>query len=210
MKLLKSAFCALPLLILAFSFSACEESKEVSEFDNWKSRNDHFIDSIAGVAKANADGTWTIFKSFAVGDDYTIDGDNKYFIYVQKLEDGTGDKCPEYNDSIRVHYSGRLIPSASHPTGYNFEKSYSSSVPNPETDVPTLLCPNSTVVGFATAAMNMVVGDRWKVIIPYTLGYGNAVSGSVPAYSTLIFDMQLARIYKYGIDKDTKWWAKRR
>ena len=200
----------MPLLILAIAFSACEETKEVNEFDNWQARNDHFIDSIAEVAKANADGTWTIYKSFAVGDDYTIDGDNKNFIYVQKLEDGTGDKCPEYNDSIRVHYSGRLIPSATYPAGYNFDKSYSSSTPNPETDVPSLLCPNSTVVGFATAAMNMVVGDRWKVIIPYNLGYGQIASGSVPAYSTLIFDMQLARIYKYGIDKDTKWWSKRR
>jgi len=198
------------LFCMFLAFTSCEESKEEGEFDNWKARNDHFIDSIADVAAKNADGNWTIIKSHIMGDDFGMGESNQYYIYVQKLVDGTGEDKPEYNDSVRVHYSGRLIPSMTYPNGLNFDKSYNSSVPDPQTDVPSLFCPNSVVVGFSTAVMNMVVGDRWKVYIPYYLGYGSEKSGSIPAYSTLIYDMQLARIYKYGIEKDTRWWAKRR
>ena len=206
---MKYIFRLLSLAALVVLFASCEETKEESEFHNWKARNDHFIDSIANVAKKNADGNWTIFKAHILGDDFGMDKDNKYYIYVQKLIDGTGTEYPEYNDSVRVHYSGRLIPSDTYPAGYNFDKSYNSSIPDLATDVPTLFCPNSVVVGFATAVMNMVVGDRWRVYIPYYLGYGSE-SSAVPAYSTLIYDMQLAKIYKYGIDKDTRWWVKRR
>ncbi len=210
MKYIKGLSCVMALLCSAFALVSCEESKEEGEFDNWKSRNEHFVDSIADVASKNEDGNWTIIKAHIMGDEFEMGHDNKYYIFVQKLADGSGTEKPEYNDSVRVHYSGRLIPSASYPSGYNFDKSYNSSIPDPATDVPTLFCPNSLTVGFATAVMNMVVGDRWKVYVPYYLGYGTETSGSIPAYSTLIFDMQLARIYKYGKDKDTRWWSKRR
>lgn len=206
---MKSLAYVISLFCFALVFASCEESKEESEYHNWRARNDHFIDSIADVAKKNVDGNWTILKAHTLGDDFGMDQDHKYYIYVQKLIEGSGTEKPEYNDSVRVHYSGRLIPSSNNPAGYNFDKSYNSSIPNPETDVPTLFCPNSVVVGFSTAVMNMVVGDRWKVYIPYYLGYGSEKS-AVPAYSTLIYDMQLAKIYKYGIDKDTRWWIKRR
>jgi FKBP-type peptidyl-prolyl cis-trans isomerase FklB len=114
---------------------------------------------------------------------------------------------PEYNDSIRMHYQGRLIPSMSYPQGRVFGKSYTNNTLNEAYDVPALMAVNSNVVGFATAAMNMVEGDAWKIVVPYTLGYGvtNYTSANIPGYSTLIFDIKLARIYKYKIDKDTTW-----
>jgi len=52
----------------------------------------------------------------------------------------------------------------------------------------------------------MVEGDRWKIVVPYYLGYGESSSlTTIPNYSTLIFDVKLARIYKYKIDTDTTW-----
>ena len=86
-----------------------------------------------------------------------------------------------------------------------FDKSYSSSFLNEDTDVPVLLAVDGTVVGFGTALMHMVEGDRWKVVIPQYLGYQGDKSGSIPAYSTLIFDMKLARVYRNGDDNDTNW-----
>ncbi len=207
------SFCTIFLaVVLSSVFFSCKESEEEGEYDNWQERNEHFIDSIANVAKANRDGTWTILKSYTLSDDFPMTEDNRYYIYVQKLEQGSGTEKPLYSDSVRVHYSGRLIPSSTHPQGYVFDKSYASSTFTPSTDVPSLLCVSNTVVGFSTALMNMVVGDRWKVYIPYQLGYGTTAvtATSIPAYSTLIFDMQLAKIYKYKIDTDTKWWSKRR
>ena len=36
--------------------------------------------------------------------------------------------------------------------------------------------------------------------IPYQLGYGNADNGSIPAYSTLVFDITLVSYYRAGVD----------
>ena len=203
--LIAAAMLSFPMLL-----SSCKEQEDVGEWDNWQTRNEHYLDSIASVAKNSS--SWTILKAFNLGDDFGMDKDNKYYVYVQKLENGTGTYKPMYNDSIRVHYSGRLIPSASYPAGYNFGKSYSTSTLNPETDVPALMGVNQNVIGLATAMMNMVEGDRWKIVIPSYIGYGSGDNStvSIPAGSPLIFDVKLAKIYKYGIDTDTSWWTKRR
>lgn len=200
-----ATLCAgLAVLLLCAS---CEEKEEAGEYDNWQVRNEAYVDSIAQLARAGA-GDWTMVKIFNRGDSLDLAAANQYYVYVQKLEDGTGTRSPLYNDSVRVHYSGRLIPSDSYPLGYNFGKSYSGSVLNEATDVPTLMGVNQNVNGFATALMHMVEGDNWRVVIPWQQGYGSSANStaSIPAYSTLIFEMKLARVYRYHIDTDTSWW----
>ena len=187
--------------------TSCSESDEVGEYDNWAARNQHYVDSIASLADAGTDG-WTKLIAFnMVLDEDNPDKNVNHYIYLQKLTAGDGERMPEYNDSIRMHYQGRLIPSMSYPQGRVFGKSYTNNTLNEAYDVPALMAVNSNVVGFATAAMNMVEGDAWKIVVPYTLGYGvtNYTSANIPGYSTLIFDIKLARIYKYKIDKDTTW-----
>ena len=39
----------LPILLLALVFTSCEETKEVSRYDNWQARNEAFIDSLYNV-----------------------------------------------------------------------------------------------------------------------------------------------------------------
>jgi FKBP-type peptidyl-prolyl cis-trans isomerase len=53
--------------------------------------------------------------------------------------------------------------------------------------------------------MNMVEGDRWKVVMPQYLGYKDNATGDIPAYSTLIFDIKLARVYRNGDNSNTSW-----
>jgi len=195
------------LASLMLGLSSCSEIEETGEYDNWLNRNTVYLDSIANVCDKNADGTWTKICSFNLNDSVeAITKDKTHYIYVKKLSEGDGDYKPQYNDSVRVHYLGRLIPSASYSEGYIFDKSYSTYKFNELTDVPTLFCVNKVVTGFSTALMHMKVGDYWRVYIPYYLGYGTTSSSSgIPAYSLLVFDIKLARIYKYQIDKDTSW-----
>lgn len=195
-------------LFSLFSFISCSETEVAGEYDNWQAINDAYIDSIADVARNCTDGSWTMYKTFNIGDNTGLDGENKLYIYVQKLVDGDGTYSPQYNDSVRVHYSGRLLPSASYPLGYQFGKSYNGSTLNTETDVPSLLAVSENVPGFATALMYMVEGDHWRVTIPYYLAYGDDEnsSGTIPAYSTLIFDVILAKVYKYQVDTNTSWY----
>ena len=44
--------------------------------------------------------------------------------------------------------------------------------------------------------MRMHRGDRWRVYIPYQLAYGSSARSSIPAYSTLIFDLQLEDFWR--------------
>ena len=196
------------LSLFAIILSSCSEKDEVGEYDNWRARNQHYVDSIAALADAGSNGWTKIIAYNLMTKEERPDLNNNYYIYVQKLEDGTGERHPEQNDSVRVHYIGRLIPSMSYPQGNVFDKSYSTYTFNEETDVPKLMAAgNDIITGFATAIMNMVEGDRWKVVIRYYLGYNPDVnpSSSIPDYSALIFDIKLVRIYKYHIDTDTTW-----
>ncbi|MBO4673596.1 MAG: FKBP-type peptidyl-prolyl cis-trans isomerase [Bacteroidaceae bacterium] len=206
-KLLYQTLIALALPLWGLGGSACSEKDEVGEYDNWQARNQHFVDSIAALANAGKDG-WTKTLAFNLVDSEANPDQNvNHYIYIQKLENGTGTQNPEYKDSIRVHYLGRMIPSTSHPQGYIFGKSYSTYTFNEDTDVPVLMSVSQNVTGFATAVMHMVEGDRWKLVIPYYLGYGEDeyTSAGIPGYSALIFDVKLARLYKYKIDTDTTW-----
>ena len=199
---------ALALPLMGVGFSSCSENEEAGEYDNWQTRNQQYVDSIANLANAGRDGWTKIIAYNLITREERPDLNNNFYIYVQKLENGTGTRHAEQNDSVRIHYLGRLIPSASYPQGNVFDKSYSTYTFNEETDVPKLMAAaNNMLTGFATAVMNMVEGDRWKVVIPYYLGYNPKVnpSSKVPDYSTLIFDIKLARIYKYHIDTDTTW-----
>ncbi|MBQ6965226.1 MAG: FKBP-type peptidyl-prolyl cis-trans isomerase [Bacteroidaceae bacterium] len=200
------------LFVLAFPLLglggiSCQENEEAGEYDNWQSRNQHYVDSIAQLANAGADG-WSKMVAYTLVDSVeNANPNNNHYIYFQKLESGTGTESPHYNDSIRIHYLGRLIPSTSYPQGYIFGKSYSAYTLNEATDVPALLAVKSNFVGVATAIMHMVEGDRWRIVVPYYIGSGESTntSGNIPGYSALIFDIKLARIYKYKVDTNTSW-----
>lgn len=53
--------------------------------------------------------------------------------------------------------------------------------------------------GFQIALQTMHVGDSVRLIVPYWEGYGATASGSVPAYSTLNFELKLKDIYRYEL-----------
>lgn len=89
-----------------------------------------------------------------------------------------------YNDNVWVNYSGKLI------NDKIFDASYSGEL-NPDYEAPMQLALNECVKGFTTAVQEMVRGDIWEIYIPSTLGYGAIDNGVVPAYSTLIFTVNL-------------------
>lgn len=188
------------VLLAAFmlSFVACEETKDEGEYANWKERNDNYIDSIAKVAKANADGKWKILKSWKLPPDKDMNLGNEFdvqnYVYAHVKEIGSGTILPIYTDSVSVSYRGKLI------TGEVFDETFISNELNPETAgrVVFKLNEGSLRVGFATALQHMHAGDLWDIYIPWNLGYGVAANGSIPAYSDLIFELYLAKIYSTG------------
>lgn len=188
------AFMAMAMLV-----SCSETTGEDGEFNNWRSRNDTYFQGLYATAQqkiGSGDASWKIYKNWSLEDAAATKAENH--IVVQVLQAGTGSGSPLYTDSVKVHYRGRLMPSANYPQGYVFDQSYKDDL-NPATAKAAKLSVGGMVDGFTTALQQMHIGDRWQVYIPYALGYGAATSNtSIPAYSTLVFDIQLVAYYRAG------------
>jgi len=96
---------------------------------------------------------------------------------------GDASKRPSRGDTVRVHYTGRLHD------GTVFDSSHSRNEP---LEFPV---GNGHVIpGWDEGILSMNVGGKRKLIIPPNLGYGNRAVGSIPANSTLTFEVELVDI----------------
>lgn len=189
--------------IMGFSVTSCsKDEEEAGEYDNWQARNQAYVDSIANLAKQGIDG-WSRALVFYYQQEYADNsGDNNLYVYIKRLEEGTGTVKPIYSDSVRVQYRGRLIPSKSYKEGYVFGQSFTESdltAINEATAVPTLLAVDENVPGFCQGLCEMKEGESVRMVIPYYVGYGApSANSAIPDYSTLIFDVKLVKLYKRG------------
>lgn len=192
-RLLSSVFFCL-LLSASFSLVSCsEENSEEGEFDNWKERNDGVTDRWA--TRSNSDWYRKIVTYTKAAETSGLVSSD--YIYVEELERGNGTESPIYTDTVRVAYRGRLIPSKSYEDGYVFDQTYLNDFDWKTTSVTDIVV-SGVVTGFGTALMNMHVGDRWRVHIPYQLGYGTTSTNTIPGYSNLIFEIALQDFWHPG------------
>ena len=99
------------------------------------------------------------------------------------ITEGKGAK-PTAEQEVTVKYEGHLID------GKEFDSSYKR---NPQT---TKFRCNQVIKGWTEALTMMPVGSKWEIYIPQELGYGSRATGNIPAYSTLIFTVELVDITK--------------
>ena len=102
-------------------------------------------------------------------------------IYYKVLEQGNGSTSPTIRSIVSVHYRGTLID------GKEFDNSYKRNCPE-----AFRLC--DVIDGWQIALQQMHVGDKWIIYIPYELGYGSKACAGIPAFSTLIFEVELLGI----------------
>lgn len=96
------------------------------------------------------------------------------------IKEGNGPK-PAANDMVKVHYHGTLVDG----------KVFDSSV---ERNNPATFNVSGVIKGWTEALLLMPVGSKWMVYVPYGLGYGGQERGSIPPFSTLIFEVELLGI----------------
>ena len=194
MKFRNIIWCLLAVLALA---SCKEEDDAVEEFANWQETNDAYFSRLVWEVQqgfSSLPQQWVLIPCYTMPEvGYTLN----YYDYVvaEKLEQGSGTTSPLLTDSVEVHYSGRLLPSASYPKGYQFDSSYAGTF-DPVLATPSKFAVLGVVKGFSTALMNMHRGDHWRIYIPYQLAYGATARTAVPAYSTLIFDLRLEDFWR--------------
>jgi len=87
---------------------------------------------------------------------------------------------PTGEDTVKVNYRGRLID------GGVFDE----SPPNEPASLPL----KRMIPGWAEALQLMKVGDKWELVIPPNLAYGEEGRDVIPPNSTLIFDVELLGI----------------
>ena len=102
-------------------------------------------------------------------------------IYYTILESSTANISPNVRNIVTVHYKGSLI------NGREFDNSY-------ERGCPEAFRLSDVIEGWQLALQQMHIGDKWVIYIPYTMGYGARTLGPIPAFSTLIFEVELLGI----------------
>jgi FKBP-type peptidyl-prolyl cis-trans isomerase len=88
---------------------------------------------------------------------------------------------PSDGDNVTFHYEGRLL------SGETFDSSF-------ERGEPVSGSVGMFVPGFNEALKLMTPGDEWIVWVPPALGYGDQVTGPIPANSILRFRLELKSV----------------
>lgn len=102
-------------------------------------------------------------------------------MYYKVISPGRNDgKHPSERSVVTVHYTGRTID------GKQFDSSLGG--------VPVAFRLNELIEGWIIALQHMCIGDKWEIYIPAELGYGKYSQPGIPAYSTLIFELELCSI----------------
>ena len=107
-------------------------------------------------------------------------------IYIIPIKKGKGPKVEEWK-KITVNYTGRFLDGKVFDTS---DKSIDAEAHEPITYV---VGEQAMIKGWDLAVKTMSQGDRATVIIPSELAYG-AGNGSIPPYSTLVFDIEVVSV----------------
>jgi len=95
-------------------------------------------------------------------------------------------------DTINVHYRGTLKE-----TGTQFDASYDRGQPFTFT-----LGENRVIQGWERGLLDMCIGEKRKLIIPYSLAYGaSGMPPVIPAKSDLVFETELLGIQGFNPEK---------
>ena len=101
-------------------------------------------------------------------------------LQYEVIREGNGPK-PSATDTVTVHYKGTLL------NGTEFDNSYTRGE-------PATFQLNRVIPGWTEGVQLMSTGSKYKLYIPYALGYGLSGNGPIPGGSVLVFEVELISI----------------
>ncbi len=136
--------------------------------------------------------TWTNSKAgeenFQQGQAFLLENAKKEGIITTEsglqyevLETSGNTKKPGPKSKVKVHYHGTLID------GTVFDSSV-------DRGTPISFGLNQVIKGWQEGLQHMSEGDKYRLYIPSTLGYGKKGTGPIPPSAVLIFDVELIEI----------------
>lgn len=198
--------------VLSFALAAgglltsCDEVEESGTYDNWQARNEAYTDSIAALAGGRIVVTAEDADNMELGAYYAIQTSastsvKTEYVYVRKLTSNPDGVRPYYTDNVSMFYYGTYINGTHFDgnfTGYSATDQGTldgaENLPT-EFDSPSDFSVNSTIVGWIYPLQYMREGERWMIYAPYASAYGTTGYSSIPAYSNLIYDAVMRKVY---------------
>lgn len=153
------------------------QQKIESHFAQLKEQKEEEMNMIAEQNKK--EGEDYLAQNQKNADVVTLDSGLQYKI----IEKSTAENHPKVDDTVVVHYTGRLV------TGQEFD----SSVRRNE---PATFSVNQVIPGWVEVLQLMSPGDKWEVAIPSELAYQEFGPPSIGPNRTLIFDIELLDILR--------------
>ena len=190
------------LFLCGMAFTACEETTEPTAYDNWRERNDAFIDSIRTETGEN----YLVWRNPAtrvttdlgqtdmvLGDLYAVevqDGNTTaglQYAYCKKLVDNPDGERLLYTDNVSAYLHCTNIIGASVITNFEGFTALDSEIlldesemkwPTPFDEPANISISSDARVpqGLRWVLQLMRVGERWMVYVPYSsyVGYGES------------------------------------
>lgn len=169
-------------VVVVALLSACNNDDDTNtweEYADWRDANNAFFDQ--EKYRYGTDGE--LFYTTLVPAWYS--GGEILIKYLNDRSLTQGNLSPLATSVVQVKYKGTLYD------GTPFDSSYKA------TDSTFTTALSQVIAGWQTALQYMRVGDSVRVVIPSSQGYGSSVTGSIPPYSTLLFDIKLKNITDY-------------
>jgi FKBP-type peptidyl-prolyl cis-trans isomerase len=113
-----------------------------------------------------------------------IDPEQLKQIKIEETTSGTGDEVKS-GDIVCIDYKGTLLD------GKVFDESYKRGQP-----FVTQIGVGRVIQGWDMGIVGLKEGGKRKLTIPAEFAYGSQDKGSIPANSTLIFEVELVKIIK--------------
>ena len=136
-------------------------------------------EAVARAEEAEARGVAYLGENAAKEGVTVLDSGLQYRVIESGAEDGT---MPSSEDTVVVHYRGTLID------GTEFDSSYSRGV-------PATFPLGGIIPGWSEILQLMRPGDKWEVVIPSALAYGERGAGDqIGPNETLVFEINLIEV----------------
>ena len=171
----------LPAMALFFVACSDDDDNTWESYTEWRDANNAFYEEQKFLMTPEGTNYYTTITSPSNSSAQVL---IKYLTDRSKTE---GNLSPLSNSTVTVKYIGRLY------NGEAFDSSYN------QTDSVLNFNLLSVISGWTIALQDMRVGDSARVVIPSGQGYGASTTGSIPPYSTLVFDVKLVDIPGYEI-----------
>lgn len=207
---MKKFLLLLPFLFfLAGVWVSCEEVEEAGKYDNWRERNEAFVDSIKRLTGENYVATGEQADAMELGKLYAIQTtasttEGMQYVYCKKLVRNAAGERPlytGYHSMVSSFYYGTLITGDRFDGNFDGYTALDKDIPWNGTmkeptafDSPLSFSVSGVISGWTAALQYMRTGERWMLYIPWQSAYGESGQSDIRGYSALTFDLVLDSI----------------